>query len=242
MKIASFHFEDFSTGAQVRVAPIMNASSKITKPAMEDIPAVPVITEQDIENARREAYGRGFSEGSAEEQRKLDRARQEMEQAKLKVLQSVASGTVALRKEYEKHLTQTGVVVPDLVMAVARKVIGRELKYTPLPALKQTVQDCLARLVHEPIIAVYVHPDLVQGMEAEMKSLAQQENFIGALNVGADDRLAMEDCRIEWKDGMVERNTADMLAQIEAVLKTQIAPLRSKTALESYDKLKDTIE
>lgn len=244
MKIASFNFENLDTVVLSRHPP-KPAAAKTRKAVglVEDLPPPPPpITEQDVEVARKEAYGQGFTQGAAEERRKIEQEQQAFEEAKLKVLQSVASGLTVMTKEYAANLLEVGAAAPDMVMAIARKVIGHELRYTPLPSLKQVVEDCLARLMDEPNIVVYVHPELVHDMETELQKLARQEDYPGTLEVAADDHLAAEDCRIEWKHGTVERNVGQIMAQIEAALKQQGQGMRSKFALESYDKLKDTAE
>jgi flagellar assembly protein FliH len=145
-------------------------------------------------------------------------------------------------KDYVRHIDRASAMLPDLALAIAKKIIGRELKHTPLSALRETVVECVSRLIDEPRIIIYVHSELMQPMQTELRQIAQNEGFPGVLEVRSDDQLAQTDCRIEWRNGLVERQLGQLLSQVETLLKMQGEGLRSNLALESYDRLKNTSE
>jgi flagellar assembly protein FliH len=70
-------------------------------------------------------------------------------------------------------------------------------------------------MVHEPRLVVRVNEAQFDVLNDKISALAGQKAYAGKVVVLADAEIAAGDCRIEWADGGMERNTATMMQKIE---------------------------
>lgn len=81
---------------------------------------------------------------------------------------------------------------------------------------------------NEPGLSFSFNPDSVKTAAALLPKLANANDFEGKISVHKDASLGIGDCRIEWKNGGVERNADKMLEKVTDLLddKTMITKER----------------
>ncbi len=70
----------------------------------------------------------------------------------------------------------------------------------------------------EPRLVIRLHPEHLDALQAQMDELKGQSGYSGDVILLAEHDLAPSDCRIEWADGGAERNTQNILSEIDAAV------------------------
>ena len=68
--------------------------------------------------------------------------------------------------------------------------------------------------------------------EEQLAKIAAAHGFEGRLIVMGDDKIAPGDCRLEWADGGMVRDTAAAAALIDEAVKRYTAPSEGEGKLE----------
>ena len=58
-------------------------------------------------------------------------------------------------------------------------------------------------------------------MANSLGKLAEQNDFEGKIAVHKDNSLGLSDCKIEWKDGRIERRAEDFIDKVEDLIETE---------------------
>lgn len=102
--------------------------------------------------------------------------------------------------------------------ACLRKVLPTVDSTTALPEVKNFLQDNFANLRNNKSLAFYFAPDMAKSAAPLIEKIAEQNDFEGKISVHKDENLTLSDCRIEWKDGYVERDVNKLLEKIDQLL------------------------
>ncbi len=106
----------------------------------------------------------------------------------------------------------------EVAVAVAKKLAPALIAREPFAEIAALASDCFRDLVAEPHLVVRVNDALYDAARAQLESIARPRGFEGRLVVLAEPGIAVGDCRIEWADGGVNRDSAATQASIgEAV-------------------------
>ena len=70
-----------------------------------------------------------------------------------------------------------------------------------------------------------IHPDLAEAVKKNIAEIVVKNSFPGKIAVVRDETLLPGDCRIEWKNGGLERKTEDVLNQAEELVKLYAAAI-----------------
>jgi flagellar assembly protein FliH len=127
---------------------------------------------------------------------------------------SLAEASTAL-KAIEARLECEAV---EVAVAVARKLAPALVAGEPLAEISALASSCFRELIAAPHIAVRVNDELYVAIREKLEVIARARGFEGRLVVLAEAEVAAGDCRIEWADGGINRDSAAADAAIgEAV-------------------------
>jgi len=127
---------------------------------------------------------------------------------------SLAEASVAL-KAIEARLECEAV---EVAVAVARKLAPALVAGEPFAEISALASSCFRELIAAPHIAVRVNDELYAAIREKLEVIARARGFEGRLVVLAEAEVAAGDCRIEWADGGINRDSAAADAAIgEAV-------------------------
>jgi len=169
--------------------------------------------EQILEKTRREAFDAGFAEGR-------DSMRAEVKDAVEDCAVKFAGLAQSIKEQYERHLDQLDEPLLKLALAVAGKVIGRELQPDGErdDMLARQIQRMLKTVSGQSRAVVRINP-------GQMESISQQE-VVNILNNAdgtkisfvADDRLEPGECILETEgfviEGLISRCLDDIGAEL----------------------------
>ncbi len=171
----------------------------------------PAISEQDLEQAREQAFAEGRSAGVAATQGEIDAAI-------AKALHAITSGLTGLgaaQVAANDALYRDGV---ELACLVASRLASALVADQPLAEVEALVRDCLEHLRDEPRIVVRVGEVSIDDLAPQIDGLAERCGFPGKIVLLPDDGLAVGDCRVEWADGGAERNREFVASAVDTAV------------------------
>ena len=175
----------------------------------------PVITlaEHEVRLAEAEmaAHRRGYAEAQADAGVELERR---IAGALERIAVNLGEACRGL-KAVEARLECEAV---EVAVAVARKLVPALIAQEPFAEIAALTGACFRELLASPHIVVRVNDALYAAARDRLDGIARASGYEGRLVVLGEPGIAFGDCRIEWADGGVNRDTAATEATIaEAV-------------------------
>lgn len=183
-------------------------------------PAPERVTAGMLAEAREAAYAAGRAEGLIEgEQSAIASSAKAIAAAAAALSDRVAA--MAASVEDSKRAMLADAV--DLAAAIARKLAGGALAQQPTAEIEALVADCLASLDGVPHLVIRCHPDLAEAVKVIATDRIRTSGFTGRLIVMGEPDLRLGDCRLEWVDGGLVRDTAALNAEIDTTIAAFLA-------------------
>jgi flagellar assembly protein FliH len=194
---AKFLFDvDFAKGADLKPAEPMIALAEHAAKMAE---------------AETEAYRKGFAQAQVEAKAEADRR----VAAALECIADRFTGAASALQAVEARLECEAV---EVAVAVARKLAPTLVAREPFAETAALASECFRQLASTPHVAVRVNDALYPVAREKLDDIARTSGYEGRLVVLAEPEIAVGDCRIEWADGGVNRDSAKIDATIgEAV-------------------------
>lgn len=139
-------------------------------------------------------------------------------QAQTMSLSQIAEAMMTTLRTLDQMAAEARAEALGVGLHAARRIADAALTRYPLDIIEQTITRCLVQVPHEPRIAVRVNPSVAEALKASIAMVAEEAGFTGRVVVMPDARTPVPDCRLEWTDGGVERDSAAIAARIDAVL------------------------
>jgi flagellar assembly protein FliH len=179
-------------------------------------PPPPTFSEAELEAVRNKARAEGLAEGKAEGFRQgRAKAEGEIHGALAKALTKLAAVVEDLLADRDAlNADRTGQPLQIAMAMVGKLLPGLIARHGP-EELEEFLTGCLTEAVDEPRLVIKVNEDLAEEMRSRIEELAAERGFAGRLVVIGDAGYGPSDARIEWANGGAERNTAQLLADIE---------------------------
>ena len=163
------------------------------------------LAEQKVEEAYAEGLARGTEAGEARFKESVAEAGQMLHAA-----------SEALTQAREQFLASTEQEVVRLAVAIARKLVEREISMDP-SLVADTARRAIEKILDAERVVVRVHPGDLEAMREHRVTLLEEFEAIKALEVVADDSVEPGGCVAETDQIEID---ARIEAQIEEILKT----------------------
>ena len=180
----------------------------------------PTITMVEHERRRADAesiaHRQGFEAGQAQ-------ARTEQNERIARALTSLAEQAFQLDgklKDIEARLESEAVQV---AFSVASKLAPELVAREPFAEIETLASDCFRQLIATPQISIRVSADILDTARQKLELIARERGFDGRLDIAADPALAQGNCRIEWAEGGIIRDSEATLKIIDEAVKRYIA-------------------
>lgn len=183
------------------------------------VASVPLV---DHEARLLEADAAGFRKGHAA-------AKAEAEQRTAVALERIAAALAELNRGLAAVETRLETEAVEVAVAVARKLAPELIAREPFAEIAALATDCFRHLVATPHVVVRVNDALHGAAREKLGETARAGGFDGRLVVLAEPDIALGDCRIEWADGGVKRDSAAIETAITAAVASYIAARRGKS-------------
>ena len=183
----------------------------------EEVPTISLYEHEAlIKKVEREAYGKGLAEGrkAAVDEGANRLAEQTGEVATAaRALIDRLDGEIAAREERAVRLA----------IIAAKKLARRVLADHPNDEIFALFQTCLAPLFDASHLVVRLSADHVEAVRGGLEAAARERGFEGRLVLMGEDTIAPGDCRIEWADGGLVRDSGELEAAIDALINDYLA-------------------
>jgi flagellar assembly protein FliH len=183
------------------------------------VASVPLV---DHEARLVEADTAGFRKGHAA-------AKAEAEQRTAVALERIAAALVELNRGLAAVETRLENEAVEVAVAVAKKLAPELVAREPFAEIAALAADCFRHLVAAPHVVVRVNDALHGAAREKLEQTTRAGGFDGRLVVMAEPDIALGDCRIEWADGGIKRDSAAIESAITAAVMSYIAARRGES-------------
>ncbi len=155
----------------------------------------------------REAFEKGFALGEKAGKEIAEKAMEET----LRALNMAISGW---REEMERRWEELTEELVRLALAVARKVIKREVMQDPTVIL-DSLRGALKRAALREEVVIKVHPMDAETIRESKGSLLRELEEVNSLRIEADERLSRGDALVECPQGELDLRLERQLREID---------------------------
>jgi flagellar assembly protein FliH len=183
---------------------------EILEDARNEASNILAAAQQEIEEQKAAAYDDAYRQGY---QMGLEQVRQAIDDATARANDIISRA----EREAARSLMHAEQQMLELSMAVARKVINRELSETP-ESILLLVRAALERLSDQDQVTIRVSPDnleTVRKAKPELQSILDRDSTI---SVSADEVLGSGDCVVDTPFGAVDASVDSQLESLGAAL------------------------
>ena len=181
-----------------------------------------LLTEHQVMLAEAEAVGYRNGVAAAEAQALTDSSR--LTALALERLVGVLGGLHQALHAVEAKLEAEAV---EVAVAVGRKLAPALIAREPLAEIEALATECFKQLVTTPHVVVRVNDALHATARGRLEEIARLRGFEGRLVVIAEPDVAPGDCRVEWADGGLNRDSAATEAAITEAVGRYVAACRA---------------
>ncbi len=136
------------------------------------------------------------------------------------VLEQMGANSQTLLKSVDEQRVEVERDAIDLTLTISRTLARHVLARYPLTEIEALASQCLSAVRNAPHLVVRLAPDLVEEIEQRLKRLAFERGFAGRLVVVGAPEMVSGDCRIEWADGGMSRDQAEIESDVtQAVIR-----------------------
>jgi flagellar assembly protein FliH len=171
-------------------------------------PPEPVFKSADLLQAHEDGYADGFANGkAAAEAAAAARLAATLERLadQLEYIVQSAVDTAARQRE--------GVI--EIGAAIARKLLPDLSRRQGTAEAEAMMSAVITELIDEPRMVIRVADEDLDALSERIDTVAQRRGFAGKVVLLAEPTVAAGDCRIEWADGGVERDSARLWNDID---------------------------
>src|SRR5580704_9685180 len=179
----------------------------------------------ELAEAETAAHRRGYAEAQADATVEANRRIADALEH-IAVSLSAASATL---QGLESRLESEAV---EVAVAVARKLAPALVAREPFAEISALASNCFQQLISAPHIAVRVNDALYATAKEKLDDIVRALSFEGRLVVLAEPDIALGDCRIEWADGGINRDSAATEAVIGEAVAGYVSARRNFAAAD----------
>src|SRR6202023_2083754 len=154
-----------------------------------------------LAEAETAAHRRGYAEA-------LNDAGVEADRRIASALERAGDGLVTAMDALHAIETRLECEAVEVAVAVARKLAPALVAREPFVEISALASNCFQQLISAPHIAVRVNDALYATAKEKLDDIVRALSFEGRLVVLAEPDIALGDCRIEWADGGINRDSA----------------------------------
>lgn len=162
-------------------------------------------TPAEVEAIQQEAFAQGSQNAEAAANAALAHA-----------LKIAAASAAELLKRQDAHLAAIRAEASALALTAARRVAGHALARYPLAEIETVLASALHAYHGETRLVVRLNPALAAPLQERLPKMIEAEGYIGRVVVAGDPALRAADCRVEWNDGGLERDSDAIFTAIES--------------------------
>lgn len=216
-----FQFDNFVIGekkkkilAPVEVIPTVEAEVVDVLGVEEKTPEteeVKTYSEDELNEQVRIAEEKGYEKG-------FKTAREGIEAQNIRLWEELNTRLMMLAANSGERECELESQMLDVLKAALHKLVPTLEKEQAKEIVSNFLNDNFAQFKNEDKLAFYFHPETIPYVQENIARLANIHDFEGKISLHKDAALGVADCRIEWENGGVEKNSDLMLEKIDKTL------------------------
>lgn len=130
----------------------------------------------------------------------------------------------------------------DLALAAARRLAATLIDREPLAEIRALLADCLGPLRKAPHLVVRLSAADADALKPHVDRIARETGFEGRIVILGEEDVRRGDCRIEWADGGILRDTTRLRAEIDGAVERWFAGRGGPSSLHTdpvHDRISD---
>lgn len=208
------------------------AETPVEEEEVEEI--IPTFSEEEVEQARQEGFEAGKIEGLAATTEELTKhIAASLAGIDQKLTQAFQTQTAA---NAELHRAALAVGV-----GIARKMFPALAERNAFDEVERVVLSVFDKIIEEPRITFSVHPGVITEIEKRISEISVSKGYEGLVTVHIDETLAASDCKVEWANGGIERDTHEMWRDINRIIVRNLSDEPTKWDLPN-DMVEETLD
>ncbi len=181
----------------------------------EEAPVVPSFSEDELQQAKSDAFNEGLTQGRSETMESVEKRIAE-------ALSRLAEKANDLDMVHKGELERIRGEAAELAHEIASKLAPALTARMPMTETKVLLEECLSHLNETPHIVIRVADDMADAMRERADILAEERGFSGKIMIMSEPDMPPGDCRIEWADGGIERNSAALSEKISRAIQRHV--------------------
>jgi len=170
---------------------------------------------EKVAQAEAAAHARGFADAQSKAEQRATVALERI----VALLQGLDRSLAAVQARLESEAVEVAV-------AVAKKLVPALIAREPLAEVSALAADCFRHLVASPHVVVRVSDQLHASARERLDEIVRQLGLESRLVILGEPEIAAGDCRIEWADGGICRDSAAVTAAIDQAVSRYISVCR----------------
>ena len=162
---------------------------------------------QKVQAAESQAYQKGFSEGKQTE-----------EAASGHLLQKIETTLEALFSQQEEMRRTMSEDFRKLALSIVTKLVPTLQNEQAEAVIKKFLEDNFKNFSQEAKLSFYFNSAVIAQAQQILAELARKYDFEGKITLHKDNSLGQSDCRVEWDNGGVERNSSALQSEVKELL------------------------
>ena len=181
--------------------------------------AEPLPPEQEIKNFTEEEDAEKLKAEEKEAyERGLQTARDGIESTMAALLENIGNKLTTLIADSSKAEENAEQEAFALARAVVEKLVPNLTAENAAEIVKKFIAENFNSFKNEAKLSFYIHPDIISYVQETIAKLANSYDFEGKISLHKDASIEKSDCRVEWENGGVERNSAALGEKIKDML------------------------
>ena len=182
---------------------------------VEEVPAPPTYSEEDLMQAREEAMQAGRDEAT----RDLTSA---MEQRLINTLDAINSQVETLFDAYARDNEEHSRHAVGVAAAIVHKLFPAMNMDKALDEVEHMIVEAMKRTSGAPSLVIHVPQELQQEVETKANELAALRGREGTITVMTDANMALGDVTVEWGGGGMTRDTRFIWQEIDEIIERNL--------------------
>lgn len=169
--------------------------------------------EQGLEEGRAEGRDEGYRQS-------MDEAMTSVEKRTEELLALIGEELKKLEPVAQKTASDAFDAAVQTALAVCKKALPTLAEKAAVDEIERLLEQNFVFLREEPQLTLRLPPDTVEEVKKKLAALVKKEAYAGKIVVLRDENVPPGDCRVEWKNGGLEKSMQDVLNQTENLLKS----------------------
>ena len=180
-------------------------------PVLEKEVPQPIYTQDQMDLAIQDAFTQGRQMGVKNTQEgMLDK-----QNLLIKVLAGKIDQLVGTTDQREKNATNA---IQEIGVTIARKILPEYCAKYGLDEIKSLITNAIKEMSREPRLVIRVSEGNFEVIDSKLKAITDKLAYSGQIVILSDEEMSSTDCRIEWADGGIELNNANIWREVDRAL------------------------